>query len=364
MGVYAGPGITPSLKGQATNRVTLQSGAVQILPAGPLMVKVGGYTALQQYDPITGLWWKIGGGGVGGSPEYIYSDGVNYRLANQTGAVVGALLTNGGTGYTSAPAVAASAGGSIWRAIVGGALSTTVTVTNGGSTYTYPPEVVISAPPPGGIQATGYCTLTSGAVSSVTIVNQGAGYTSPPTITFTNDPREGQNGVASGYNAAATGILTGAGTVTGLLCIDHGLGGQTAIVTLTFSGGGGASAAATAIMCWTITALTISAVGAGLAANAAALVTALDSFPVTAPAYTNPATQSGLVSVRNANIRVAVSAGALVALATTAAVFTDSGIYTSAPVPLVMANASIVTTAPIVTCTVGGATDTSYYTPV
>jgi hypothetical protein len=41
------------------------------------------------------------------------------RVANQTGCAVGALITNGGTLYTSAPAVAASAGASVWLALRG-----------------------------------------------------------------------------------------------------------------------------------------------------------------------------------------------------------------------------------------------------
>ena len=362
MGLFGGTGVNPSLKGNPTNRISLQSGAVWTLPAGWQMVRPDGYTVVQQYDPITGIWWKIGAGGATASVEYIYSDGVNYRLANQTGCPVGALLTTAGSGYTSAPTVTASAGGSIWRAIVGGAVSTTVTVTNGGANYTYPPNVLISAPPPGGIQATGYCTLTSGAVTSVTITNQGAGYASAPTITFQNDPREGVNGVTVGYNAAATAVLTGAGTVTGVLCLDHGTGGQTSTPTLAFAGGGGSSAAATAIMCYSIT--SISSVsnsgGAGLT-GAFAWVTAEDLFPTTAAAYTNPATQSGLVSTRAANLKATVTASAL----TTTATVYDGGIYTAAsPTGLVISAASVVTTATAPSFAVGGQTGVAYVTPV
>jgi hypothetical protein len=154
--------------------VTLQAGQVQLLsPAGWYWVKTGLYTTLQQYDPITGIWRAIGAGDNTAVDHFIYSDGVNYRLANQTGALVGALLTNAGSGYTSAPTVTASAGNSIWRAIVGGAVSTTVTITNGGSNYTYPPIVQFQAPPSFGVQATGYATLTNGVVTSVTVTKSG-----------------------------------------------------------------------------------------------------------------------------------------------------------------------------------------------
>ena len=357
MALFSGQGVTPSLKGTTTNVVTLQAGQVQTLsPAGWYWVKTGLYTSLQQYDPITGIWRAVGAGDNTAVDHFIYSDGVNYRLANQTGAPVGALLTNAGSGYTSAPVVTASAGNSIWRAIVGGAVSTTVTVTNGGSNYTYPPIVQFQAPPSYGVQATGYATLTNGVVTSVTVTNQGAGYASAPIVQFINDPREGVNGVTQGYNAAATCTLTGAGTVTAVLCVDHGQGGLTSLPTLSFAGGGGSSAAATAIMCWSITGYTAGTAGAGLAGSVAR-ITAEDAFPTTSPAYTNPFTQSGLVKTRNADIKAPISGAGITA---TGAVVYDGGIYTSSPTPLVVPTASVVTTAPVVTFAMGGQSDTSY----
>ena len=146
MGLFSGSGVLPSLKGVATNVVTLASGQCQLIyPAGWYMVSTGLYTVVQQYDPITGIWRNIGNGDHEGGVKYIYSDGNNYRLANQTGALVGALLTAAGSSYTSAPAVAASAGNSIWRAVVGGAVNTTITVTNGGSGYWYLPNAGFGA---------------------------------------------------------------------------------------------------------------------------------------------------------------------------------------------------------------------------
>ena len=220
---FGGQGVLPDLAGQVTNVVTLAAGQVWPIPSGWWETKPGIYTTLQEIDPITNIWRSIGAGNTDGVLQRIKSDGNNYRLSNQTGCAVGALLTTAGSGYTSAPLVTPSAGNSIWKAIVGGAIATAITVTNGGVNYTYPPATLFSAPPPGGIQATGYATLTSGVVSGVTVTDQGAGYNAPPTITFVNDPREGANGVSVGYGAAAIATLTGAGTVTGVLCIDHGL---------------------------------------------------------------------------------------------------------------------------------------------
>jgi len=361
MGLFSGPGLIPSLKGVTTNVVNLSSGQCQtISPAGWYMINTGLYTTVQQYDPITGIWRNIGNGDHEGGGKYYYSDGVNYRLANQTGAVVGALLTNAGSGYTSAPTVTASAGSSIWRAVVGGAVNTTITVTNGGTNYTYPPQVQFAAPPAGGVQATGYSVLTGSAVSSVVVTNQGAGYASAPTVVFVNDPREGVNGVTQGYNAAAVATLTGAGTVTAVLCLDHGQGGLTSLPTLAFGGGGGASAAATAIMCWSITSYTAGTAGVGLAGSVAQ-VSAEDAFPTTAAAYTNPYTQSQLVRTRQANIKAPISSGGITA---TGQVVIDGGVYTSSPTPLVIPTASVVTTAPVITFALGGQTDTTYLTQV
>ena len=356
MGLYGGQGLNLSLRGIGTNRVTLQSGETYTLPAGWWGMVLGKYTTFQQRDPITGVWWNTGANGNGAAMEYVQSDGQNYRVANQTGCLVGALITNAGSGYTSAPVVAASAGGSIWQAVIGGAVNTTVTVTNAGTNYTYPPNVQFSAPPAGGIQATGYCTLSGGTVSTVTVTNQGAGYATAPTITFINDPREGLNGVTVGYNAAAVAVLTGSGTMTGLLCLDHGQGAQAALPTLSFSGGAGTGAAATGIMCWSITAYAAGTAGAGLAGTVAR-ITAEDAFPTTSPAYTNPATQSLLVQTRSADIKAPISGAGITA---TGQVVYDGGIYTSSPTPLVIPTASIVTTAPVVTFTMGGQVDTSY----
>ena len=360
---FGGVGNVLTLKGQATNVWDLVAGQVQTLPAGALFVRTGLYTTIQQFDPIPGIWRTIGGGVNGGGGEVIMSDGVNYRVANQTGSAVGALLTTAGSAYTTAPTVTASAGGSIWKAFVGGAVSTTVTISNAGTAYTYPPQVIFSAPAPGtGIQATGFATLSGGTVSGVTVVDQGAGYTVAPTITFVNDPREGVNGVSAGYNAAAIATLTGSGTITGVVCLDHGQGTLTSVPTLAFSSG---SAAATAIMCWSITAFAVGTAGAGLSATNFQL-SALDIPSTTAAAYLNPSTQYGtaaynwgLVRQRAANIIGTVTAGAIT---TTTPRYVDGGIYTTAPVAVVNANASIVTTAPVATLTMGGLNDRVYVT--
>ena len=339
MGLFSGTGLTPGLKGVATNVVGLEPGQVSIItPAGWYYIKTGLYTNIQQYDPITQMWRSVGGTTPGGDVQYFYSDGVNYRLANQTGCVVGAIITNVGSGYTSAPTITTSLNG-VYKAVVGGAVSQTVVVTNGGVNYTYPPLVQFAAPPAGGVQATGYCTLTSGAVSSVTMVDQGAGYSSAPTIVFVNDPREVTNpNLSAGSGATAVATLTGSGTITALLCLDHGnpiaftAGSATSIPTLSFSGGGGSSAAATALMNWSITGLQSASYNNGTSGitGALALLMGVDQPPTANSTVLNVAVQRGLVKTRQGQVGyVPISGGTLGAYTT--AVITDGGVYSGTP---------------------------------
>jgi hypothetical protein len=327
--IFGGQGVSLSLRGLPSNVFALEGGQSWIIPAGAFEIRLGKYTNLQEFDPVTDIWRNIGDWGVS---RRVNSDGVNLRVANQTGCIVGALLTNAGSGYTSAPTVTASLGGSIWQAIVGGAVNTTVTVTAGGSGYTYPPIVMFGVPNitgPAGIQATGYSTLSGGAVSSITVVDQGAGYAFPPVISLLNDPREGVNGVPTGAGASAIATLTGAGTVTGLLCLDHGNPVTTtstaALPTLAFSGGGGSAAAATAVMCWSLLSFTITTSGtSGLPATGLVQAYGLGSgYPSTAAAYTNPTTNANLVRTRQGLILPTIAAGAVSAVGTVV----DGGIY-------------------------------------
>lgn len=353
MPVFGGVGVTSGLTPLGTNRVTLEPGQAMQLPPGAGWGLAGKYTTLQQYDPITEIWYKPGGGPVTGGGFYTWTSQGAYRLVNQSGCVVGASVTNVGSGYTSAPTVTAAHGGAKFQAVVGGAVSQTVTVTNGGSNYTYPPLVVFSAPPDGGIQATGYATLSGGAVSAVTMVDQGGGYNTAPTISFINDPRENYSWNTYGYGAAATATLTGSGTIVGIVVLDHGTP-LTAVPTLTISGGGGSSAAATAIMCWGITAYAVTGGGTGFTLP---MISGLDAFPTANTTVLNPAIQSNLVATRQAVILGAEGSGVITA---TGQVVYDGGIYTSVPTIMVTTGGTLITGSASLTATCGGFNDDSY----
>ena len=140
------------------------------------------------------------------------------------------------------------------------------TVTNRGGGYTSAPRVAISSAPSGGVTGIGSATLISGivvcaenvnpaakSVQSVEVINPGVGYTIAPKVLFFGD----------GVGAAATTTI-GDGVV-GIITITNGGGGYVDIPTITFTGISTVSAAATAIVsaAGTITQIRITNAGLG-----------------------------------------------------------------------------------------------------
>src|SRR5271165_3481059 len=350
---FGGPGVTNTLADLTSNQFALQAGGVWTPPANGYWAVLGRYTQLQQYDPITTTWIPISGVK---KAVFFSADGVNQRLANTSGCVTGAYLTAAGSGYTSAPTVTTTTGATL-LALVGGAVNTTVTVSYGGSNYTQPPDVFFSAPAAPGVPATGYATISGGVVTGVVVTNQGAGYTFPPTVSFFNDPRD-----STGANAAAVCTLTGAGTVTAVLCLNHGTNTAGVVPTLTFSGGGGSSAAATAIMNFAITAYAVSTAGAGYTAAAGSVTVSATPVPTAGtPAYTNPGSQIEIVTMRPAIISAPVSAAG--AITATGEYVVDGGSYEAIPTAgsITILGNGLITTAAVLTLTMGGLVDNECY---
>lgn len=347
--LQSGPGIPLTTKPLVGNEgsLSLPAGQTFLVPPGQYYIDPGPYNQVQFLCPVTGLWRGVTGVGTE-KMTFVNSDGVNVRVANLTGCAIGAFVTNVGSGYTSAPTVTASAGGSLWRAIVGGAVSTTVTVNAGGSGYLYPPQIIFDAPPPGGIPATATATLTGGAISGITVVNQGAGYRSVPNITIVPDARD-----LTGSGARLTATLTGAGTITAVVCTDHGTP-VTAVPTLAFAGGGGASAAATAVMCFAVTGFTVTSGGTGYGASQPFAVKALGGITAgTAGAVVNPAIGPGRLSVREATIVGTSSAGG--AIVNTGLTIADAGLFSAIPLLFVLVGGNgLPTVTATLTATVGG----------
>ena len=117
-----------------------------------------------------------------------------------------------------------------------------IAITNGGSNYTSTPAIVISAPnQTGGVQATAQATVTANVVSAITLTEAGSGYTSPPTVTITG---------GGGTNATAICSLVTfkKGTVSVLITNGGTDYTNAANIVVTISGGGGSNAAGTAIV--------------------------------------------------------------------------------------------------------------------
>lgn len=352
--------------------VSLTAGGTYVIPSGQYQVVPGQYTFFQWYDPISQIWRPYQTPTQSDSYT-ITSDGNNYRLANLTSGVVGAVITNGGSGYTNgiyppsaqlgtaaAPSITVAAGASSVLAkgtlIVGGALPTAAgnyTIT-AGSNYTYAPTVLISAPPAGGVPATATATISGGAVTAITITNQGAGYTAAPTITLVNNPLD-TTGTGAAVVASSAFALAGSGSVTAITFPVNGVG-YTAVPALSFSPA--STTAATAIMCWTATSVTL----AGTASNMGNGNFCLIGSTVTAGSatLTNPAISTGIFTPRFGSTAYSVSA------TPSTTVIVDGGLHQTAPGAVAVYNYNGTALSGAVSTTVaqGGVTDLSFLVPL
>lgn len=228
-----------------SNRFSLSPAQTFVIPAGSWIISATGtISAVQFLDPVRQEWTNYVGPGAA-FQALVISDGVNWRVNNLSNAAYGGLVTAAGSGYAQASTtVTAATGNSTWQPIIGGALGA-FTVVAGGAGYTEPPLVLIPPPPYPGIAATATSALTAGAVSSITIRTAGAGYLTAPPITILpvqNDPAYISGAITA--NATATVVLTGAGTLTGLLLVNFGQLLTTA-PTLTVNGAGTLATATT-----------------------------------------------------------------------------------------------------------------------
>ena len=372
--MLGGSGIGLGLRGKATNAQTLPAGETYVIPPGNYFAQMGAYSELQFLDPVTGIWrTQIAAGDTG----VIQCDGANFRLANLTGCPVAAVITSAtltgavtGIGATATTiTVTPSSGSSTWAPVIGGAISATcvtgVTGSSVGAGYLFPPTCIVSAPPPGGLQATAHCTVTGGTLlaAQVTIDNQGAGYPvastgiSTATITFVNDPRD-----TVGTGATVRLGATGTGQLTGLYPLTQG----TALAgapTLAFSTG---VATATAIMNFTVTAIASGATNtATYATGTTPIVTTIGNITSAVPVWTNPIHEKGATFPRPARIQAGLASNVVTG---TGSVVEDGGFgIQAAPSAIVIGQLLAITgvtgnVAPALT--VGGVTDTSWLQPI
>ena len=127
------------------------------------------------------------------------------------GFVVGATITDTGSGYTQAPKVVISGGGgtgAIATATIdaNGSVSRITIITSGGK-YTGTPTITIDPPPFPPSQAKGTANLINGFVTGVEITDTGHGYDGMvPPVTFLGGGGSGAKGTAIMSNGMVIGI--------------------------------------------------------------------------------------------------------------------------------------------------------------
>lgn len=345
------------------NAMSLPACSFIQIPPGRQFVYAGLYSVIQFFDPVSSIWRTMP---TVDRNMVVDSDGQNFRIANITGGVVGAVITNAGSGLTNGIGTAAtglavtpSAGGSVWIPVVGGAINATVTVAVGGSGYTLPPLVCVSMPPTGGVQATMTATIAAGAVNAITVTNQGAGYTTNPTVVVIPHPNEPNPG-AIVPPTLTLGALTGSGTLTALLVEQVGTA-QTAVITLTFSPA--STIAATVIGCYTVTGITVAAGGVAYGNAQPFIIVSGAGLTAGTSVLTQPQLTSALLVPRPVQINGVSTAGG--AITATGLQVVDGGLFQAVPVlGVVPAGTGTPTTVGQATATIGGATDTIVVQPM
>lgn len=211
--------------------------------ASPPSVSIVGATAV---CTISGSIWSVtiagSGSGYVSPPSVAFSGGggsgaAAYSVINAFGSVVGVVITSKGSGYSTAPSVSFSGGGGTGASAtcsIRGSVSRVDVVGVGTFAHAIPPEVTFSPPAAGGIGAKAICLLDVFTSVEATLTSGGSGYSSAPTVTFTG---------GDGTGASATARVSG-----GVVSIDvtNGGAGYSVAPSVTISGGGGTGAAATA----------------------------------------------------------------------------------------------------------------------
>lgn len=257
--------------------ITLLAGQTYLLPGAQWQITTGRYTQLQWYDTGAARWRNMAT--QPGQTTVVSSDGTNVRLLNSTGTPIGALPTNIGAGNATngynTVGVTVSGGASTWGTLVGGTVNTTVTLgtsTGANGNYALAPHIVWT---PAANQTLPFVSprftsavAANGNITSITVASAGAGLTAPGTLQAVQQPSDTNPG-----NANLTGVLaanlTNSGNLTAMWPLTPGTG-LTSVPTFTFNVGGGM--AATAIMNFTVTGITVANVGANLGVSGPAAI--------------------------------------------------------------------------------------------
>ena len=363
------------------------------VPAGNFIVQAGQYSNIQQWDNTSYMWRFLSG--YDQVPYMISSDGSNVQVVNTTGGVIGAVVTNKGTagaatingfyGYnqaltfvqivngvttlglttSTAQVSATTTGGALLNVFVGGSINTTVTITNGGSGFLEAPALIVVPPSTQGnqpyIPATATCTISGGVINAVTVTNQGAGYVAAPTILVVN--QEGDL-TGSWSTAVLTTTLTNSGQISAVTVASPGTATFTSVPTITFGGTSApASAAATALMNFSITALTINAAGTGYGNAQQTITLATNTTALPTPTNTNPAIELGLIPNPVQPQVQAISQSGGTVTGTGTITFGGYGFY-SVPLANLYGTTTLETARATWTVTAGGNPDNIYLYPI
>lgn len=218
------------------------------------------------------------GGSYSTAPTVSFTGGTGSGAAgtavlSTAGSIDTIAVTDGGSGYTTAPTISATVGTGL---IATATLSTTgtvesVDVTDGGSNYSVAPAVSFTATSGSGAAA----TATLGfPIAPFSVTNGGSGYTTA-SVVVTGD----------GTGAAGTANIVG-GEIVSITLTDGGSGYTTA-PTVTITGDGtGATATADLQALGSVKSVTVTAQGTGYSSDVAAVFTADsgDTFAVDATA--------------------------------------------------------------------------------
>ena len=160
----------------------------------------------------------------------------NFNIYWPTSTVQTITLTDGGSGYQTAPSVqiiGANTTQATANCTITGPVSS-FTITSGGTGYVSASTLVISGG--GGSGATADILRTGTTITGVAITNPGSGYTSAPTVTIASTVKNFNilNG-GTGYTASATVDISGGGGI-GATANCTVVGGVVTAVTLIYPG--------------------------------------------------------------------------------------------------------------------------------
>lgn len=162
-------------------------------------------------------------------------------LANDS--VDSIVIDDPGTGYTSTPTVTIDAPTSgttaTGTAVINNNVINATTLTTPGSGYSDGEAITLSGGT--GTGAAGIAVISGGIIQSISLTNRGSAYTAADALTVTGDTSTASDGVFTVDSVVASDGLSS-------ITITEIGSGYTSVPSIAITGGGGANAAATAVL--------------------------------------------------------------------------------------------------------------------